>query len=150
MQAVTVVGYLATICSTTSFTPQAWKIIKTRDTSSISMPMYAITVLGFALWLAFGIMKAEWPIIITNGVCLVLAAFILTMTALPRAQKDAVADVFDKRTSDSLNSYGSNGYHQVGQPWWRRWMMKIVSREAARPATQGSALRGSHDPYRNA
>ncbi|MCO5066482.1 MAG: SemiSWEET family transporter [Rhizobiaceae bacterium] len=71
----------------TSFTPQAWKIIKTRDTSSISAPMYALTVLGFALWLAFGLLKAEWPIIITNGVCLILSAFILLMTVLPESRK---------------------------------------------------------------
>jgi uncharacterized protein with PQ loop repeat len=51
MEIVTVVGYLAAICSVVSFTPQAWKIIKTRDTKSISAPMYAITVVGFAFWL---------------------------------------------------------------------------------------------------
>ncbi len=88
----------------TSFTPQAWKIIKTRDTSSISAPMYAITVLGFAFWLTFGIMKNEWPITITNGVCLVLSAFILMMTILPRAKKDAVADTLDPAASiDRIN-----------------------------------------------
>ncbi|MER9744659.1 SemiSWEET transporter [Mesorhizobium sp. M0187] len=95
MQTVTLVGYLATVCSMSSFTPQAWKIIRTRETSGISAPTYAITVLGFALWLAFGIMKAEWPIIITNGVCLLLSAFILTMTVLPQAEKEAVAKAFD-------------------------------------------------------
>jgi MtN3 and saliva related transmembrane protein len=47
------------------------------------------------LWLAFGIMKAERPIIITNGVCLLLSAFILTMAVLPPAEKEAVAEVFD-------------------------------------------------------
>ncbi|WP_348625771.1 PQ-loop domain-containing transporter [Mesorhizobium sp. LNHC209A00] len=30
METVTIVGYLAALCSITSFTPQAWKIIKTR------------------------------------------------------------------------------------------------------------------------
>lgn len=95
MQSVTRIGYLATISSMASFTPQTWKIMKTRDTSAISAPMYGITVLGFALWFAFGIMKAEWPIIITNGVCLLLSAFILTMTVLPHAEKDAVAEVLD-------------------------------------------------------
>ncbi|MER9722355.1 MULTISPECIES: SemiSWEET transporter [unclassified Mesorhizobium] len=95
MQTVTLIGYLATVCSMSSFTPQAWKIIRTRETSGISAPTYAITVLGFALWLAFGIMKAEWPIKITNGVCLLLSAFILTMTVLPQAEKDAVAKAFD-------------------------------------------------------
>ncbi|ESZ77318.1 SemiSWEET transporter [Mesorhizobium sp. L103C105A0] len=95
MQTVTLIGYLATVCSMSSFTPQAWKIIRTRETSGISAPTYAITVLGFALWLAFGIMKAEWPIIITNGVCLLLSAFILTMTVLPQAEKEAVAKAFN-------------------------------------------------------
>ena len=103
METVTIVGYLAAFCSMTSFTPQAWKIIKTRDTGSISAPMYALTVSGFALWLTFGLMKDEWPIIITNGVCLLLSAFILLMTVLPRAKKDAVADAIDpttRRTGD--------------------------------------------------
>jgi MtN3 and saliva related transmembrane protein len=104
METVTLVGYLAALCSMTSFTPQAWKIIKTRDTGSISAPMYAITALGFACWLAFGIMKNEWPIIITNGVCLVLSAFILLMTVLPRAQKEAVAETLDPNESASRKS----------------------------------------------
>ena len=95
METVTIIGYLAALCSMTSFTPQAWKIIKTRSTSGISAPMYAITVLGFAFWLTFGFMKDEWPIIITNGVCLGLSAFILVMTVLPREKKNAVADVLD-------------------------------------------------------
>jgi len=99
MQAETLVGYLAALCSMVSFTPQAWKIIRTRDTSGISAPMYAITVLGFVFWLAFGLLKAERPIIITNGVCLVLSAFILLMTLLPHARKDAVADALDPTVS---------------------------------------------------
>ncbi|MER9438939.1 SemiSWEET transporter [Mesorhizobium sp. M0618] len=106
MDWVTVIGYFAALCSMTSFTPQVWKIIKTRDTSSISAPMYGIYVLGLAFWLIFGILKNEWPLIITNGVCLVLSAFILVMTLLPRAKKDAVADVLDPATSSTERSVG--------------------------------------------
>jgi len=43
-------------------------------------------------------MKEEWPIIITNGVCLILSAFILLMTVLPRDKKEAVADAIDPTT----------------------------------------------------
>ncbi|MEQ1956284.1 SemiSWEET family sugar transporter [Mesorhizobium yinganensis] len=104
METVTIIGYLAAFCSMTSFTPQAWKFIKTRDTGSISAPMFALTVSGFALWLTFGLMKDEWPIIIiTTAVCLILSAFILLMTVLPRGKKAAVADAIDpttKRTGD--------------------------------------------------
>jgi MtN3 and saliva related transmembrane protein len=47
METVTLIGYIASLCSMTSFTPQAWKI--TRDTSGISAPMYAITVIRIPL-----------------------------------------------------------------------------------------------------
>lgn len=95
LEIVTIVGALAALCSTTSFAPQAWKIIKSRDTSGISSRMYMVTVVGFALWLAYGLMKGEWPLIVTNGICLILSGFILTMKLLPKQKKDAVADAVD-------------------------------------------------------
>lgn len=97
MQLVTILGSLAAIASTISFTPQAWKIIRTRDTEAISAPMYAITVVGFALWLSYGLMLSQWPIIITNGICLVLSGFILTMKLLPQRKRDKVADALDPK-----------------------------------------------------
>jgi MtN3 and saliva related transmembrane protein len=78
-----IIGVLAVITSTGSFAPQAWKIIKTRETKDISTGMYSLTVAGFALWFA------------TNGICLVLAAFILVMKILPASGKRAVADTLD-------------------------------------------------------
>ena len=98
MDAATVVGALATICSTTSFVPQAWKVIRTRDPSSISKRMYAITVTGFSLWLAYGFLLGSWPLIVTNGVCLALSSFILAMKVLPPKEKERVADALDPTT----------------------------------------------------
>jgi MtN3 and saliva related transmembrane protein len=95
MTLVTIIGSLAAICSTTSFVPQAWKIIRTRDTSSLSARMYAVTVTGFSLWLVYGIMLGEWPLIVTNAICLALSAFILMMRVLPQRKKEAVADLLD-------------------------------------------------------
>ncbi|HEX6103016.1 MAG TPA: SemiSWEET transporter [Alphaproteobacteria bacterium] len=95
MNAITLIGSAAAICSTTSFVPQAWKIIRTRDTSGLSARMYAVTVTGFSLWLAYGIMLGEWPLIVTNAVCLALSAFILAMRILPQRKKEAVADLLD-------------------------------------------------------
>ena len=57
--------------------------------------MYSVTVFGFALWFTYGLLRKEWPIIVTNGVCLILSAFILMMILLPRAKKNAVADALD-------------------------------------------------------
>jgi MtN3 and saliva related transmembrane protein len=95
MDATTIVGGLATIASTSSFVPQAWKVIRTRDTSAISKRMYVITVIGFSLWLTYGLLLGEWPLILTNGICLGLSAFILVMKLLPPGKKAAVAEVLD-------------------------------------------------------
>ena len=98
MDAMTAVGVLAAICSTTSFAPQAWRVVKTRDTDAISKRMYVITVIGFGLWLAYGIMGRQWPLIVPNAICLALSAFILAMKVLPRRKKEAVAAALDPST----------------------------------------------------
>src|ERR1700738_576224 len=97
-----IIGVLAAITSTGSFAPQAWKIIKTRETKDISTGMYSLTVAGFALWLAYGVMLGQWPLIATNGICLALAAFILVMKILPALGKRAVADPLHPATHGRL------------------------------------------------
>ena len=71
------IGYPAAILTTTAFVPQAWKSWRTRDLSGISLPMYALFTLGVALWLAYGLLIASTPIIIGNGITLMLAAVVL-------------------------------------------------------------------------
>lgn len=95
MSLITVIGSLAAIASMVSFVPQAWKVIKSRHTADLSKGMYAITVTGFALWTIYGVMLGEWPLIVTNSVCFLLAGFILIMKILPPRQKDKLADALD-------------------------------------------------------
>jgi MtN3 and saliva related transmembrane protein len=89
------VGAIAAVCSVTSFTPQAWRIIKDRRTEGLSAAMYALTALGFTLWTSFGVLKGEWPIIIPNAICLGLSGFILVLILLPEKQTAAVAEALD-------------------------------------------------------
>ena len=96
----TAIGGLATIASTVSFTPQAWKIIKSRRTKDISTRMYVVTVIGFALWAVYGVLLMQWPLIVTNSICLMLSGFILVMKLLPQREKEAVADVLDPSAND--------------------------------------------------
>lgn len=72
-----IIGYVAAACTTFSLLPQAVKIFKTRDTSAISLRMYSLFTFGVAAWLVFGIMESNWPIIIANGITLILASMIL-------------------------------------------------------------------------
>ena len=97
IDATTLLGGAATMASVISFTPQAWKIIRTRDTRSISTGTYVLTVLGFSLWLGYGLLLGQWPLIATNAICLALSAFILMMKLLPERQKKAVAEAIDPK-----------------------------------------------------
>ena len=88
---ITILGYLAAAASMASFVPQAWKIIRSRQTKDISAGMYLLTVSAFALWLAYGVLQRQWPLVVSNGVCLALSSFILVMTLLPKSKKKKVA-----------------------------------------------------------
>ena len=92
MRAVTVVSLFAAALSMVSYVPQAWTIIRSRDTRGISLKMYVITVVGFVTWLIYGLLLMQWAIIVQNIICLGLSAFILTMKLLPQPKKEAVAD----------------------------------------------------------
>lgn len=95
MDMIAILGFIAAACSVTSFVPQAIKIDRTRDTSSLSPPMYALTTLGFMLWTIYGFARGEWPLIITNSICFILAAFILCMTLWSKGTKNKVADAIE-------------------------------------------------------
>ncbi len=95
MDAAAFVGTLAALASIASFTPQAWKIIKSRHTDDLSAGAYVLTCSGFTLWTIYGFYLGAWPVIVTNAVCLVLAGFILTMKLLPQRKKNKVADALD-------------------------------------------------------
>ena len=90
MDIVTIVGAGAALCSMTSFMPQAWKIIRTGEVGDISPWMYALTVIGFALWVTYGVLRTDWPIMVTNTVCLLLSSFIFIMTVAPRRVRKEV------------------------------------------------------------
>lgn len=74
-----IIGTLAAICSMASFVPQILKIWRERDASSVSLRMYVVTVTGFSLWIAYGIMSGSWPVAASNTVCLALSGLILIL-----------------------------------------------------------------------
>ena len=71
------IGYFAALMTTVSFLPQAILTIRTRDTASLSLSMYAIFTLGVALWLVYGLYLHNPAIIAANAVTLALSASIL-------------------------------------------------------------------------
>lgn len=77
MNLAEVVGAVAALLTTAAFVPQAFKVLRTRETAAISLTMYALFTAGVALWLAYGIITVQWSITIANAITLALAALIL-------------------------------------------------------------------------
>ena len=73
------IGAVAGTLSTVAFVPQAWRIWKTRSARDLSLPMYLIFTSGVALWFAYGLLLGAVPIIVCNGLTLVLAGTVLAM-----------------------------------------------------------------------
>lgn len=87
-----VIGLCAAALTITSFIAQGWKILRTRDVSSLSAPMWILSTTAFAVWTLYGVLARELPIIIPNALCLLLSGFILTLKLLPRHKREAVAE----------------------------------------------------------
>jgi MtN3 and saliva related transmembrane protein len=73
------IGTIAATLTTVAFVPQAWLIWKTRRVDGISLGMYCIFTIGIGLWLVYGVMLGNWPLIVSNALTLTLALFILCM-----------------------------------------------------------------------
>jgi MtN3 and saliva related transmembrane protein len=79
MNEYTIIGFIAASLTTASFLPQAIKVIKTRNTKDISLLMYLMFNTGVLLWLAYGILIKDFPLIIANFIALAFTGTILIM-----------------------------------------------------------------------
>ncbi|MBX3043447.1 MAG: SemiSWEET transporter [Candidatus Kapabacteria bacterium] len=79
MDVVSIYGYLGATCTTVSFIPQIIKILKEKEAKDISIGMYLIFTFGVMMWLVYGILLNEYPIIIANTLTLSFAVTILIL-----------------------------------------------------------------------
>jgi MtN3 and saliva related transmembrane protein len=79
MNSLDTLGLIATCFTTSSFAPQVWRTWKTKDVSGISLPTYLILTFGLALWLVYGWLKGDLPLVVANSVMVVLTGAITAM-----------------------------------------------------------------------
>lgn len=70
-------GHVAGALTTLAFVPQVVRVLTTKQTRDISLPMFVLFVVGVSLWLGYGWALQAWPIVLANGATLVLAIIIL-------------------------------------------------------------------------
>jgi MtN3 and saliva related transmembrane protein len=81
MDLTTILGTVAGVLTTAAFVPQVVKTWRTRSARDISGVMFAAFSVGVALWIVYGVLVRAAPVIVANGVTLVLALAILAMKA---------------------------------------------------------------------
>ncbi len=72
-----IIGLVAGICTTAAVIPQIWKAWKTKKVKDVSPGMFIVLLIGLLLWVIYGVMQNDVPIIATNGLALALNGFML-------------------------------------------------------------------------
>jgi len=61
--------------------PQLVKTIKEKKANSISLGMLAVLLAGLCVWIVYGFLKKDYPIIVTNSFSLLTNIVMVVLTA---------------------------------------------------------------------
>ena len=76
MNNIEIIGFIAAVLTTAAFLPQVYQTWKTKDVSSLSLPMLILFFAGILLWLVYGFLKESLPMIFANSIT-ILSVFLL-------------------------------------------------------------------------
>ena len=62
------IGFIAAVLTTAAFLPQVYKTWKTKDVSSLSLPMLLLFFVGIICWLIYGVLKESPSMIFANTI----------------------------------------------------------------------------------
>ena len=79
MAFTTIIGLTAAALTTAATFPQVIKSWKTKKTEDISLLMYTALTVGVVLWLLYGILINDLPVILANALTFVMVASVLGM-----------------------------------------------------------------------
>ena len=77
MNWITLIGLMAGTLTTISFIPQAIKTWRSQSARDISLAMFLSFCFGVILWILYGTLTRDIPVLLTNTVTLFLAGSIL-------------------------------------------------------------------------
>lgn len=73
---IEIIGLIAAVLTTAAFQPQVYKTWKTKDVSSLSLPMFSMFFIGVVMWLIYGLLIKSPAIILANAIT-VVSSFLL-------------------------------------------------------------------------
>ena len=73
---VSELGYVAGAITVTSFLPQVVRAWRTRQTRDLSVSSLALLMAAGSLWILYGALSRDWPVVATNGGMVALLALL--------------------------------------------------------------------------
>jgi len=77
MDYIQILGLFAAVATTGANFPQAYKVIKTKSTKSLSAVSFSMLFIGSILWVIYGIYRDDIPVILANSIAGSLHGIIL-------------------------------------------------------------------------
>ena len=72
-----IIGYVAGVIIIASWIPQIIKSFKTRSVNDLSILMIVLILTGTILWIIYGLLVKDIPIIAVNAVLVLIISFLL-------------------------------------------------------------------------
>lgn len=79
-----VLGIVAGVFTSVSMIPQLIKVIREKNVQDLSLVMILVLITGLSLWVWYGIIKDELPIIISNAFAVLVNLILLSCIFLYR------------------------------------------------------------------
>ena len=79
MDAVDILGYSACAVTALTFLPQVIKTWKEKSARNVSLMMFVIAAINEVMWIAYGVMRNDMVIIITNVIMIVMAFIMISL-----------------------------------------------------------------------
>lgn len=76
MNMISIIGICASIFTATSLIPQLVKLLKEKKAENVSLGMLAVLFIGLGFWVYYGVLKADWIIIISNSFSFIVNIFL--------------------------------------------------------------------------
>ncbi len=77
MSSTVLIGLVATCCSTLALLPQVVKTWRTRSTADISVWTFSTVSTASVLWVIYGWLRGDVPVVVANTIVFFLATTIL-------------------------------------------------------------------------
>lgn len=84
-----IIGTVAGILTSSAMLPQLIKVIRTGETADLSALTLGVLLAGVSLWVYYGVMKNELPIIISNAFSVLVNVMLLICIFIFRKKSDS-------------------------------------------------------------